>query len=271
LLIAEFCITEKKLNMYHIKKKLQNGELVLGTMISEVRNPNIAYLLAQCGFEIVVIDNEHGSYSFETISDIIASARGAGISVIVRIPEITRANILKPLDAGAAGLLVPMINTAEEAQEVINHSKYPPMGNRGAALRRPHSLYAKVNAGEYLEQTNDNTFIAVQAETVTSIENINAIASVEGIDCIFVGPFDLSVSLGIPGKLNHPDEVRAIEKVIEACENHNKVTGTLMFDKEMLKKWIDKGVRFALYSSDISMLADAAAEAVKEMKSIMKK
>jgi len=254
--------------MHQIKKKLQNGELVLGTMISEVRNPNVTYMLAQCGFEIVVIDNEHGSYSFETISDIIAAARGAGISVIVRIPEVTRVHILKPLDAGAAGILVPMINTAEEAQEVVNHAKYPPTGNRGAALRRPHSLYAKVNAGEYLEQTNNNNFIAVQAETTTSIENINEIASVEGVDCIFVGPFDLSVSLGIPGQINHPDEVQAIEKVIDACKKHNKVAGTLMFDKDLLKKWIEKGIRFALYSSDMSMLADAAAEAVIEMKKI---
>jgi 2-dehydro-3-deoxyglucarate aldolase/4-hydroxy-2-oxoheptanedioate aldolase len=256
--------------MYQIKKKLQNGELVLGTMISEVRNPNVVYMLAQCGFEFVVIDNEHGTYSFETISDIIAAARGAGISVIVRIPEITRANILKPLDAGAAGLLVPMVNNAKEAQEVIEHAKYPPMGNRGAALSRPHSLYAKVNATEYLHQTNENTFIAVQAETTTSIENIDEIVSVEGVDCVFIGPFDLSVSLGIPGQINHPDEVQAIEKVIEACKKYNKVAGTLMFDKEMLKTWIKKGIRFALYSSDMSMLSNAASAAVKELKNTVK-
>jgi len=252
--------------MYQIKKKLQNGELVLGTMISEVRNPNVAYMLAQCGFEFVVIDNEHGTYSFETISDIIAAARGADISVIIRIPEITRANILKPLDAGAAGLLVPMVNNAEEAQEIIDHAKYPPMGNRGAALSRPHSLYAKVNASEYLQQTNENTFIAVQAETTTSIENIDEIVSVEGVDCVFIGPFDLSVSLGIPGQINHPDEVQSIEKVIDACKQYNKVAGTLMFDKELLKKWIEKGIRFALYSSDMSMLSNAASAAVKEVK-----
>ncbi|MDX1283727.1 MAG: aldolase/citrate lyase family protein [Draconibacterium sp.] len=253
--------------MYQIKKKLQNGELVIGTMISEVRNPNVVYMLAQCGFELVVVDNEHGTYSFETISDIIAAARGAGIAVVVRIPEITRANILKPLDAGASGLLVPMVNTAEEALEVINHAKYPPEGNRGAALRRPHSLYGKVKAGEYLEQANNDTFIAVQAETSTSVENIEEIVSVDGVDCVFVGPFDLSISLGIPGQTNHPKEVEAIEKVVEACKKHNKVSGTLMFDKEALKGWIDKGMRFALYSSDISMIADAASDAINELKS----
>ena len=181
--------------MYQIKKKLQNGKLVLGTMISEVRNPNITYMLAQCGFEFVIVDNEHGTYSFETISDMIAAARGAGISVIVRIPEITRANILKPLDAGAAGLLVPMVNTVDEAQAVVSHAKYPPLGNRGAALRRPHNLYAKVNAAEYLEQANKNTFIAVQAEAsateiTKSLERgLNAVQALDQID---------QNSLGVP-------------------------------------------------------------------------
>lgn len=256
--------------MYSIKKKLQNGELVIGTIISEVRNPNIAYMLAQCGFEFFIIDNEHGSYNVETISNMVAAARGAGISVIVRIPEIKRESILKPLDSGASGLLVPMVNTAEEAMEVINHAKYPPMGNRGAALRRPHNLYTKVNASEYLKLANDNTFIAVQAETTTSIENINEIASVDGVDCIFVGPFDLSISLGIPGQINHPLEKEAIEKVAAACKKHNKIAGILMFDQELLQQWIDKDFRFTVYSSDITMLADAASKAINELKSSRK-
>lgn len=253
--------------MYTIKKKLQNGEMVLGTIISEIRNPNIAYMLAQCGFEFFIIDNEHGTYNFETISNMIAAARGAGISVIVRIPEIKRESILKPLDSGASGLLVPMVNTAEEAKEVVRHAKYPPRGNRGAALRRPHNMYGKVNAGEYLKQANENTFIAVQAETTTSIENIDEIASVEGVDCIFVGPFDLSISLGIPGQINHQIEKDAIEKIAKACKKHNKIAGILMFDQELLQQWIDKDFLFAVYSSDITMLADASSEAVKKLKS----
>ena len=255
--------------MYSIKKRLQNGELVLGTIISEVRNPNIAYMLAQCGFEFFIIDNEHGAYNPETIANMIAAARGAGISVIVRIPEITRENILKPLDAGAAGLLVPMVNSATEAEEIIRHAKYPTMGNRGAALRRPHNRYAKVNAAEYLKQANENTFIAVQAETMQAIENIDEIASVDGVDCIFVGPFDLSISLGIPGQINHKVEVEAIEKIAYACKKHHKIGGILMFDQELLTKWIKQDFRFAVYSSDITMLADAASIAVKELKDIV--
>jgi 2-keto-3-deoxy-L-rhamnonate aldolase RhmA len=143
------------------------------------------------------------------------------------------------------------------------------MGNRGAALRRPHNLYKKVNAADYLKQANENTFIAVQAETRQSIENIDEIAAVDGIDCIFVGPFDLSISLGIPGQVNHPVEEEAIKKIGAACKKHSKIAGILMFDQELLTKWIKQDFRFAVYSSDITLLTDAASNAVKELKDIV--
>jgi 2-keto-3-deoxy-L-rhamnonate aldolase RhmA len=174
------------------------------------------------------------------------------------------------LDSGASGLLVPMVNTASQAQEIIRMAKYPPMGSRGAALRRAHNLYAKVNAAEYMQQANDNTFIAVQAETASSIDNIDEIASVPGVDCVVVGPTDLSISLGIPGQLNHPNQIEAVEKIKLACRKHHKIAGIVMFDPETLSQWIKKGFRFAVYSSDITLLADAASEAVKELKTSAK-
>jgi 2-keto-3-deoxy-L-rhamnonate aldolase RhmA len=256
--------------MSAIKQKLNNDELVLGTLISEVRNPNIVYMFAQTGFEFLIIDNEHGTYSSETVSDIIAAARGAGIAVIVRIPEIGREHIMKPLDSGAAGLLVPQVDTVEQAHEVVRHAKYPPAGNRGVGLRRAHSLYARVQAAEYLDKANQDVFIAVQAESPLAISNADGIAAVEGVDCVFAGPFDLSVSLGIPGQLAHPRETEAIDKVLLACKKHQKAGGILMFDTVMLKAWIDKGMRFVAYSSDISLLTDAAAGAVAELRGTVK-
>jgi len=256
--------------MYQLKKKLHEGGLLIGTMLSEVRNPNVAYMLAQCGYDYFIIDNEHGSYSPETVSNMIAAARGSGLSVIVRIPEIRRETILKPLDSGAAGLLVPQVNTADQAREIIVHAKYPPMGDRGVGLRRAHSMYGRVDATEYLKQANEDTFIAVQAENSKAIENLEEIAAVPGIDCIFVGPSDLSVSLGIPGQVTHPREVKAIDRVIEVCNKHNIITGILMFDAALLKPWVEKGMRFVAYSSDISLLADAAAQGIEELRSAVK-
>ena len=252
--------------MLDLKAKLNEGALAIGTMISEIRNPNLAYMLAQCGFDFFIIDNEHGSYSPETISDIIAAARGAGISTVVRIPEIRRETILKPLDCGAAGLLVPCVNTADQAKEIISHAKYPPLGNRGVALSRPHSLYGRPKAAEYLAEANEATFIAVQAESPEAIENLEKIATTPGIDAIFVGPSDLSVGLGIPGQITHPKEVEAIEKVVEVCLNHHIAPGIHMSKLETLKEWIQKGMRFVTFSSDVDMLARGAADSLVQLK-----
>jgi 2-keto-3-deoxy-L-rhamnonate aldolase RhmA len=252
--------------MSTLKERLQKGELVLGTFISEVRNPNIAHLLALAGFDFFIIDNEHGSYSDETIANMIAGARGARITVLVRVPEISRAHVLKPLDAGAAGILVPMVDTPEQAADVVRLAKYPPQGARGAALRRPHSRYGRVDAATYLAEANRDTFVGVQAETRRAIDNAEAIAAVEGVDCVFAGPFDLSIDLGIPGQTDNPEEVAAIETMVTACLRRGKAAGTLMFDPGTLGAWIDKGIRFAAYSSDVNMLADAAVNALAELK-----
>ena len=114
--------------MASLRERLKKGDLVVGLMVSELRNPNFVHMLGQNGYDFFILDNEHGAYSPETVSDIIAAARGAGIAPIVRIPEIRRESILKPLDSGAAGLLVPLVNTAAQAREVIFHAKYPPLG-----------------------------------------------------------------------------------------------------------------------------------------------
>jgi len=249
-----------------IKQRLRNNELVLGTFVSELRNPNVAYLLAQCGFDFFIFDNEHGAFSHATVSDMIAASHGAGIEVIVRIPEVRRETILKPLDSGAAGLLIPQVNTADQAAEIVQHAKYPPWGTRGAAMRRAHNRYAHSDPATFLKQANEDTFIAVQAETAEAIDNADAIAAVEGIDAVFCGPFDLSISLGIPGDVNHPREVEAVDKMNEACRRHGKASGILMFDPAHLTPWIDKGMRLIAYSSDVNMIADAAAGALSQLR-----
>ncbi len=252
--------------MLNLKTKLKDGGLVIGTMISEIRNPNLAYMLVQCGFDFFIIDNEHGAYSPETISNMIAAARGAGISIVVRIPEIRREAIMKPLDSGATGLLVPMVNTADQAKEIMTYAKYPPMGNRGVALSRAHSSYGRPNAAEYLDQANQATFIAVQAESPQAIENLASIAAVPGVDAIFVGPADLSVSMGIPGQITHPREVEAIAKVVDVCQQHNVIPGIHMSKLETLKDWIRKGMRFVTFSSDVDLLARAAEENLVQLR-----
>lgn len=251
------------------KDQLKEGRLLVGTMVSEVRNPNLAYLLALSGFDFFIIDNEHGAYSPETISTMIAATRGAGIAPIVRIPEIKREAILKPLDCGATGLLVPVVERPDQVREVIRHAKYPPQGSRGAALRRAHSLYRRLEAGPYLQQANQDTVIVIQIENPSALEHLEDIASEPGIDGLFVGPFDLSVNLGLPGQISHPKMQKAIERVVEVGLNHKLAIGIQLFDTASCRPWIEKGMRFISYSGDIPLLADAAAQAVEELKRSM--
>jgi 2-keto-3-deoxy-L-rhamnonate aldolase RhmA len=252
--------------MSRLKQRLAQGEMVVGIFVAEVRNPNLAYMLANSGFDFFILDNEHGAFSVETMEAMIAGARGAGIDVVVRVPEIRREAILKPLDLGAAGLLIPMVDRPAQAEEVMAHAKYPPWGKRGVALRRAHSLYQNVDTAQYLEQANAETFIAVQAESAEAVENAAAIAAVDGVDAIFVGPMDLSVSLGLPGQAGAPAMVEAMERVVAACQKEGVAPGLLSFDPAGAIDWIKKGMRFIAYSSDINLLADGASAALEEIK-----
>ncbi|MEW5912768.1 MAG: aldolase/citrate lyase family protein [Thermodesulfobacteriota bacterium] len=252
--------------MSRLKQRLDNGEVAVGTFVSEVRNPNLGYMLAQSGFDFFILDNEHGAFSWEAMGAMIAGARGANIDVVVRAPEIRREVILKPLDLGAAGLLVPMVDEPDQAREVLRHAKYPPQGARGLALRRAHNMYRKISAPEHLAQANADTFIAVQAESPRAVANAAAIAAVEGVDAIFVGPMDLSVSMGIAGQTGHPQLVEAVEKVIAACAQAGVAPGLLTANAPDTVAWIKKGIRFVAYGSDVTLLADGAAAAISTIK-----
>lgn len=253
--------------MTSIKTKLKRGNPVFGTFVSEIRNPNLAYILAECGLDYFILDNEHGSYNPESVVNMVAAARGAGIAVVVRVPEIRREPILKALDAGAAGILVPMVDTAEDARQVVQFAKYPPEGRRGAALCRPHNRYRPVAAAEYLQQANAETFIAVQAETARAVANLPDIVAVEGIDAVFVGPLDLSIDLGIPGQTDHPKETAAIEKVIAVCTAAGVAPGLLCFEPDALKDWVARGIRFAVYSADVTLMMSSLVAALAQIKS----
>jgi 2-keto-3-deoxy-L-rhamnonate aldolase RhmA len=249
-----------------VRKKLQAGELVVGTMISELRSPGIIRMLDTAGMDFVIIDAEHGPYNYETLANMAAVGTGLNICCLARIPEISRETIMKPLDVGMHGLVIPQVETAEQVQQVIYHAKYPPMGHRGVALRRGHSGYASYPAREYLESANKKTIIAIQIESLKAVTNVEEIISVPGVDIAFVGPFDLSVDMGIPGEINNIELAKAVHKVIHICEKHNIVVGIMQFTIEVAKKWISEGIRFMVYSSDINMIADQATLNIKILK-----
>jgi 2-keto-3-deoxy-L-rhamnonate aldolase RhmA len=251
-----------------LKIRLRKGESLLGTMVTLVDNLQIARILKVCGFDFFVIDCEHGSFDYSAVANIVAMARELGIAAVIRVPEIKREVVLKYMEMGAAGLLLPNTETAEQARLLVEYAKYAPLGNRGMSLLRPHAGYEKIeNAGEYLKRVNEETILMVQIESRRGVENAGTILAVEGVDAAFVGPGDLSQSLGLFGQLAHPEFVAAVDRVTAAARGHGKHSGIHnMAAIEALDPWLAKGMTLNLWANDVLFIMNAAREGLAKFK-----
>ena len=249
-----------------MKQLFENDGVALGMMLSGVSNPAAATMLSSAGMDYLILDMEHGPFDWSDMAAMVGTARGAGIQPIVRIPEIRRETVLKPLDAGAAGLLVPMVDTVEQAEEIVRHAKYAPLGQRGTALRRGHSDYRKNPPVEYMARANDETTIAIQIESREALKNAEALAAVDGVDALFVGPFDLSVDMGLTGQATHPQMREAYQTVLAAAKASGKVAGIHLFDLDLAKSLIAEGYQMVSVSSDIDIIVDQSAANVSALR-----
>ncbi len=170
------------------KIDLAEGKLLIGTMVAEFRQPSVMQLLANAGFDYAIIDNEHGSFSSETIADLSRMARGSGITPIVRVPDLAYPYLAQSLDGGAQGIMLPRVTSVDQVHAALDIMKYPPAGKRGCAMARGHTLFRAGPVGENMEQANRASMLIVQVETVESVEQVDALAAIPGVDVLFVGP-----------------------------------------------------------------------------------
>ena len=208
---------------------------------------DVADYTSRLGFDFIIIDNEHGIMNQETIFDMIRAAQCQRTPVLVRCTNSTPDMIHKVLDMGAEGILVPVINTAEDAREVLKSAFYPPKGERGIAYFTRASSYGLIeDKTEFLKKANEEVFISIQLETGAAIENLDEILEVEGIDMFFIGPNDLAASLGIPN--SHPEMERIIEETISKIIAKGKTAGIFVTDDETARKYTGYGAKFILTS-----------------------
>lgn len=247
------------------KAALARGESVIGTMVCELNSIAVPRMLARGGMQFVIFDGEHGVFSSESVADLAAVSRLAGITPIVRIPEVRKEAVSRTLDLGAQGLLVPQVRHEDEVCEVVRYAKFSPIGERGVALGRTHSNYLKGDAAEWMARMNASTMVIVQIETYEALDRLEAIASVPGIDALFIGPNDLASSLGVPGRLDHPRMTEAFERVIAAAQNHGIAAGIHLFDAEAAKAWKAKGIRLITLGNDITMIVEGARSLVQSV------
>ncbi len=251
--------------MASLKERLRNGEQVLGTMVTTFASPDIAKILQVCGFDFLIVDCEHGSFTTREVANIIAVARGIGMPALVRIPEMRREHALKFMEMGASGLLLPNTESAEQAKMLVDCTKYAPLGHRGVSLSRPHTDFKKVSGATYMPEANDETILMCQIESRKGVENVEEIIAVEGIDVAFIGPNDMTQDYGILGQFEHPEIVAAFERIVAAAEANGKWAGAHFGGAAPLKPWLKKGMQINMWNSDNGLLALGAA-AITELR-----
>jgi 2-dehydro-3-deoxyglucarate aldolase/4-hydroxy-2-oxoheptanedioate aldolase len=229
-------------------------------MVVEIRQPSVMQLLANAGFDFVIIDNEHGPFTIETIADLSRSAQQVGLTPIVRVPDMAYPYIAQSLDAGAQGVMIPRVTRPEQVREVVQMMKYPPEGMRGSAQSRGYTAFKSGSVAEVMAQANEETMLIVQIETRQALESIEEIVAIPDVDAALIGPNDLSISLGVPGQPDHPYMQGAIETVIAACQAHAVTPALHTNDLVMAVQWAKKGMRLVSVNAEIGFMVKAGRE-----------
>lgn len=246
-----------------LRQALCAGNTVLGTMVAEIRQPAIMQLLAIAGFNFTIIDNEHGPFNIETIADLSRAGRAYGITPIVRVPELSYTYLAQSLDVGAQGIMLPRVYTIEQVKEAIQIVKYPPAGQRGNALNRGHTNFQGGPVLDIMARANQENLTVIQIETKEALEQVDAIAAVPGVDVLFIGPNDLSISLGVAGPPTSPTMVAAIEKIVAACQRHGIYCAIQLADVNLARHWAANGIPMISYSAEASLLINAGQTVTK--------
>lgn len=243
-----------------MKAKMDSGELAVGMIVRLMRGVEIAAIAKSAGFDCLYIDLEHCSFSLETVSQISLTAVAFGVTPLVRVPGIDKADISRTLEAGAQGIIVPHLENRAQAEDVVDAAKFPPSGNRSLLGANPHTLFRAGPAVETMQKMNEATLVVGMIESVTAVENAEDIASVDGLDMLLVGTNDLCNSLGVPGELDHPRVREAYEHVAAACHVKGKHLGVggLNSRPEIAKEMIRMGARYVSAGSDTGFLTSAA-------------
>ena len=243
------------------RRRLMQGELSLGVGIRISRSIEIARMMKSAGFDWLFLDLEHGMLTLDACSQIAIAALDAGITPIVRVPERQYDMAARALDGGCWGVVMPHVDTAEEAREVVDHLRYPPQGHRSSGGMLPHLGYRAMNSGEAAKIINGELLLVAMVETPTSVANAEAIAAVPGIDGLLIGSNDLSLEMGIAGQFTHPKMVEAYDAVIAACRKHGKWPGMGgVSADDLFRRYIAAGMRMILGGNDIPFLLQGATQ-----------
>lgn len=251
--------------MKSLKERLTNKELTIGSWIT-LAHPAIAEIMAKAGFDWLVVDLEHSVITIREAEELIRVIDLCGVTPLIRLSANDPVQIKRVMDAGAHGVIVPMVNSADEARKAVESVRYPSVGKRGVGLARAQGYGSSFP--QYKQWVNEESIVIVQTEHIKAVENLEAILAVEGVDGFFVGPYDLSGSLGVSGQFEDELMVEAMNKIKTCMTKSSKVSGYHVVepDVDQFKKFVHEGYRFLAYSVDIRMLDTCCRSAIKMIK-----
>ena len=244
------------------RERLRAGELLVGPMVT-LGSPEVAEILAAAGFDWLFLDAEHAPFDALGLQRVLQGA-GTEMPCLIRLAASDEVPVKKALDIGAAGIIAPMINSAEEAEQIVRWAKYAPEGSRGVGLGRAHGY--GMTFQDYITQANEETTVVVQAEHIQAVENIEAIVQVTGVDAVLIGPYDLSASLGRLGDVEHPEVVAAIDRVTAACQAAGVALGVFGVTAEAVIPYVKRGYTLIVAGVDTLMLGTAAKQMLAQVK-----
>jgi 4-hydroxy-2-oxoheptanedioate aldolase len=245
------------------KEKIKN-EAVYGPF-SKTNDPGMVEAIGYAGFDFVILDLEHGPNSVESVQNLIRAAQVSGVLPIVRVKEGNDSVIGEVLDIGAAGIEVPQISSKKDAEHLIKVAKFAPEGMRGVCRFVRAADYSSMDRFEYFKTANE-ALIIIHLEGQEAIDNLDEILEVKGIDIMFIGPYDLSQSLGVPGQVNHPVVEEKMKEIISKCNAKGVCVGTFVDNLENAKKWEDAGIKYISYSVDVGLLYEHCRDILKNIK-----
>ncbi len=243
------------------KSRLAAGELLLGSMVT-LPSPAVAEILVELGYQWLFVDGEHGPLETAEVLAIL-QAVGNQVPCVVRVPAAAEVPIKKMLDLGAAGIIAPQVNTAQQAADVVAWSLYAPEGRRGVGLARAHGY--GLNFQEYVDSANQEITVIVQAEHAEAVENIEQIVQVEGVDAVLLGPYDLAASLGKMGQVDDPEVTDAIDCITAACQEAGLPLGIFGVSADAIRPYIEKGYNLVVAGTDTIFLASAGGQMLGDL------
>lgn len=249
-----------------VRQKLRTGEIAYGVMATEFLTPGFCQIAANAGAEFVVFDMEHGAVGIDALKAQMAFARGAGVAPLVRVPGTAYHLIAPVLDAGAVGIMAPMVETREQAELLANSCRYRPQGLRGVGFGYAHDDYRGGDVVAAMRAENERVLVIALVETAKGIQNADAILGVPGVDVGWLGHFDLTDSMGITAQFDRQEFHAAVDALFSACRKHGKAPGFLAVSVEHAREWLAKGVRCLCYGTDVGVYQSALSQALQTLR-----